>query len=210
MKPIEGFSKYKIDECGNVYGPRGHIIAPHTNKGMLAVKIHNDQGKRIAVPIHRAVAAAYVGDPASMRVRHINGDLMDNSMTNLEVYDHRSSVEHKRALATSRCRRYANKYPEKVSQVGVRWRENNKAKVLASTRERQARKLQATPMWADKDKIQRHYDNAVYLSEVSGHKHHVDHIVPLRGKNVCGLHVEYNLRVVPHFINTRKGNKHTP
>lgn len=208
MKVIKGFSKYQIDVQGHVYGPRGHIIATHVNKGTLAVKIHNDEGNRIAVQIHRAVASAYICDPAGMRVRHKNGDVTDNSVANLEVYDHRTSEEQKKASAAARCRRYAAENPEKVAQVGVRWRANNKAKSQASVRERQARKLQATPAWANKDSIQRYYDNAVYLSEITGHKHHVDHIVPLRGKNVCGLHVENNLRVVPHYINTRKGNRH--
>ncbi len=58
----------------------------------------------------------------------------------------------------------------------------------------------ATPKWADMLKVR-----DIYLSRPDGF--HVDHIVPLRGKNVCGLHVEYNLQIIPSTDNLRKGNK---
>lgn len=206
MKQIAGFSKYSVTQDGVVYGPRGHVIAPHYNKGMLAVKIHNDAGKRIAVPIHRAVADAYIDGVTGLRVRHKDGDVTNNRIENLEVYEHRSTAERKRALRAESSRRYAKNHHEKVKAVGAKWRKENPARSQALVRARQARKLSATPPWANMDAIERHYANAVYLSEITGHKHHVDHIIPLRGKLVCGLHVENNLRAIPHFLNTRKGN----
>lgn len=57
-----------------------------------------------------------------------------------------------------------------------------------------------TPKWASKNKIKN-----IYTKCPEGH--HVDHIVPLLGKNVCGLHVENNLQYLEAKENIRKGNQ---
>lgn len=96
---------------------------------------------------------------------------------------------------------------EKVKLIRDKWRSVHAGKVNAETARRHAAKLQATVGWADLSKIETFYEEARRLTECTGIEHEVDHIVPLRGKEVCGLHVETNLRVTTQVANARKNNK---
>lgn len=64
----------------------------------------------------------------------------------------------------------------------------------------------ATPAWADLKKIGAMYERAKSKTEATGKPYVVDHIIPLRGELVCGLHVHNNLRVVLESTNQKKGN----
>lgn len=73
-----------------------------------------------------------------------------------------------------------------------------------------ASKLRATPVWADKSAIEVIYSEARALTRETGILHHVDHIVPLVSKLVCGLHVPANLRAIPAKENHTKNNRTWP
>lgn len=73
---------------------------------------------------------------------------------------------------------------------------------------RYIRKTQATPAWASQSEILVKYEEAKQRTADTGTLHHVDHIIPLNGKNVCGLHVEYNLQILTQTENVRKSNKY--
>lgn len=68
---------------------------------------------------------------------------------------------------------------------------------------------QQTPKWANLFFISEIYDLSRRRTKALGIPHEVDHIVPLRGKHVCGLHVEHNLRVVPKAVNRAKAASFT-
>lgn len=61
---------------------------------------------------------------------------------------------------------------------------------------RRRRETQATPAWADIKAIREMYKLAAFLTKSTGEAHVVDHIVPLAGKLVCGLHVHWNMQVI--------------
>ena len=95
--------------------------------------------------------------------------------------------------------------------VSSRWVRENKDKNCAKAARYRAGKLKATPPWLteeDMHSIQVEYSLALWTSEVMGQEYHVDHIVPLKGKLVCGLHVPWNLQVIPALENQSKGNRH--
>ena len=90
------------------------------------------------------------------------------------------------------------------------YRLNNPVKVKAQYAKSRAAKLQRTPKWLTQEhyiQIESIYALAKQLTEETGVLHHVDHIVPLQGKLVSGLHVPWNLRAIPATENLSKSNR---
>jgi len=105
---------------------------------------------------------------------------------------------------------YKTKNKEKLTKYNRSWWAKNKDKRAAYEGKRRAVQLQRTPSWdPDAHLIVAKYQLANMLSQASGTPYHVDHIIPLQGKNVSGLHVFSNLRVIPGAENVKKSNKYT-
>lgn len=94
-------------------------------------------------------------------------------------------------------------------QIRRRHYKNNRAAYAANTARRKSHIKQATPPWADLDAIKAVYQEAARITDQTGVQYVVDHIIPLRGKGVCGLHVPANLRVITSIENASKGNRWT-
>ncbi len=102
------------------------------------------------------------------------------------------------------------KNPEKVKLYAKRVKQNNKGKVNFYTAKRRYAKLQRTPHWLTADEhwmIKEAYDLSALRTKMFGFSWHVDHVIPLQGEKVSGLHVPTNLQVIPGTDNDVKGNK---
>lgn len=125
-----------------------------------------------------------------------------------------------------RAREWNAENPDKRKQYRDKWREANRDRHNATNRDwnsrnqhkktayegkRRAAQLQRTPNWlspADLQIIEEMYHLAKLCTEIFGISWHVDHILPLQGKKVSGLHVPANLQVIPAKLNLQKSNKH--
>jgi len=113
----------------------------------------------------------------------------------------------------------AEKVREDARKRMQEWRQRNIEKVRAAANSpemrayraaRRAKERRATPSWANAFFIHEAYELAALRTEMTGVEWHVDHIVPLQSKRVCGLHWEGNFQVIPAIENAAKGNRHWP
>ena len=99
--------------------------------------------------------------------------------------------------------------PEEERNAAKEWRSKNPTKVLTYNSKRRAEKIQAIPSWLSAiqlAQIQEMYDIAKAVTIQTGVVHHVDHHYPLKGKNFCGIHAPWNLKVMSASENLKKYN----
>lgn len=143
-----------------------------------------------------------------------------------------ASIERRRAWVQSnrdsikeKARAWGAANRDRKNEVAQRWRDANRDVVRAAAKRarqkdparecakvvrRQAAKISATPRWLSEQhhaEMRSIYQQASATSAFFGVKFHVDHAVPLRGVDVCGLHVPWNLQVIPALENHRKSNR---
>jgi hypothetical protein len=102
---------------------------------------------------------------------------------------------------------YANR-DESIRRVRD-WQRANPDKHCEIQVRRYASVKSSQPAWADRLAIAAVYKTAAQIRR-SGFDVHVDHIVPLRSKIVCGLHVQHNLQIIDRRINLIKNNRQWP
>jgi hypothetical protein len=100
--------------------------------------------------------------------------------------------------------------PDKRREYGKNYSRDHRAEINAKLKKRYAAKRNRTPSWLSQDDawlIEQAYDLAQLRTQVFGFQWHVDHVIPLQGKLVSGLHVPHNLQVIPAWDNRSKSNK---
>jgi hypothetical protein len=130
---------------------------------------------------------------------------------NKEQYENRIKEYFSRDEVRERQRKttieWAKKNKERKKKSDKEYVQNNRPRVRGYQAKRRALVRNAAPAWLTnehKAQIQAKYDEAERLTQETGIPHDVDHIVPLAGKIVCGLHVPWNLRPLPRVVNNRR------
>lgn len=109
--------------------------------------------------------------------------------------------------------KYRWKNIETVREKKRQYQRNNPHVFRAILARREAAQMQRTPIWLTDDDcwmMQQAYEIAAKRTKQFGFAWHVDHIIPLQGKKVSGLHVPTNLQVIPGAENRRKSNYFEP
>jgi ribosomal protein S18 len=116
-------------------------------------------------------------------------------------YDKANREQRKHAA-----REYRKINPESANEATRRYRKRNPGILNAHCSARRARQLSATPTWVNVRDFEPIYTQAKEMSYKTGVSYQVDHIVPLKHELVCGLHVPWNLQIIPAADNQRKKN----
>lgn len=119
---------------------------------------------------------------------------------------HKKHYQEKKDIYLKARERYSKKHAEKrraeFQEFLQKFKKSDKYKsyVNAVSLARHKRIRKSTPPWVCKKELKNFYQN-----RPPGY--HVDHIIPLNGKNVCGLTVLWNLQYLPKEVNLKKSNK---
>ena len=117
----------------------------------------------------------------------------------------------KRAYDLAYYQRNSERIKARTNAAAPGWRKRNPAKYLAIRYNRVKSLRQATPKWLNEaqwEEMNQRYLLARECRVLTGDLYHVDHVVPIKGKNVCGLHVPWNLQILPQDLNDKKGNEY--
>lgn len=115
----------------------------------------------------------------------------------------------KDAISKAKAAHYLNN-KKQLAEIRKEWRKANPGTVNAAVAKRRYAKMKRTPGWLtieDYKQIELFYKIASAMTKQLGIKFHVDHIIPLQGKEVSGLHVPTNLQILSAEENIRKSNK---
>jgi 5-methylcytosine-specific restriction endonuclease McrA len=167
----------------------------------------------------------FTGEPCvrgHVALRKTKGSCLECVKEDWAVDNERRKGKPKSEAAIAAGRRYYEKNREAViARASARpaeekrrnraeYKDRNIDVVRADTSVRKRRHREATPKWLTKtERLQMRdlYVQARKMTELTRERYVVDHIVPLRGEEVCGLHVPWNLRVITQDENLKKSNK---
>lgn len=116
-------------------------------------------------------------------------------------------TEEQRQRGIKKSIEWAQANREKRRAIALKWVKTHRPEANANHARYYAKKTNAMPRWVDHAEIKKFYVVARQKTRETGIPYHVDHIIPLRGETVSGLHVPWNLQVIPGEDNMKKGNR---
>jgi len=167
----------------------------------------------------------FTGEPCvrgHVALRKLKGSCVDCMREDWALDNERRKAKPKTEAAKAAGKRYyernreaviarsAARPPEEKRRNRAEYKDRNIDVVRADTSVRKRRHREATPKWLTAEQklaMRQLYLQARKLTEVAKERYVVDHIVPLRSHEVCGLHVPWNLRVITQEENLKKSNK---
>ena len=194
---IQATCKAAIDAGDKYFFTGKPCIRKHIAKRRVGDRVCVEcQKERCNSPKFKVKKLAYIKSEqgkATTRIRAKKYRLSDSGKEANKKYENKETTKQIRKKATA-------KYAKGVGKV----------KILTRTIARRLGKIQRTPAWlTDNDHwmIGQAYELAALRSKMTGFVWHVDHVIPLQGKTVSGLHTPYNLQVIPAAVNISKSNK---
>lgn len=116
-------------------------------------------------------------------------------------------VRRNRKAVNARNTRWREANRGRLNALIRRWKKKNSGRVAEQCRARQAGLKERTPAWANRRQMAGLYKIAKMLSKTRGIRYSVDHVIPLHGELVSGLHVETNLSIMTLSANAAKFNR---
>lgn len=159
-------------------------------------------------------SAYYKADIESYKARHakLYGEKRNEIRARCGAY-YEANRERMQATARKRYERLPEHEKAKIAAKAIEFDRAFPGQARARSVLRRLRQKQAAPAWMTDEHrraINDVYDAAQILERLCGGEYHVDHIVPIRGRTVCGLHVPWNLQILSAKENVSKSNRYWP
>ena len=142
-----------------------------------------------------------------------NLNMREHRLAHIDSYkekDRLYNLNNKEKIANRKALYYQHNREEINAKAIAGWSSHynrNRINYIYKGRARVSQIKEATPIWAELNQIKELYKEAKMLEDSTEIKYHIDHIVPLKGKSVCGLHCIDNLQILTATANLSKGNR---